>query len=362
MSTTHDVIVIGGGQAGLAAGYELKRARRDFLILEGGDQVGSAWRTRWDSLRLFTPAEHSSLPGMRFPAPDGYCPTGPEVADYLEAYVARHALPVRTNERVRRLARFAGRYEVITDTTTYVARNVIVATGPFQVPTRPAFAATLGDDVVQRHSADYRRPADVGDGPVVVVGGGNSGVQIAAELAASGRDTTLCLGGAASTLPERVLGRSLFVWLERSGYMSVRADSRLGRRLRARQVVIGESPRAAAKRTGLRLADRAVDATRDAIVTSGGERLSARAVVWATGFRCDYSWIDAPVLDERGNPVHERGFTSLSGLMFLGQSWQHTRGSALLGWVGRDARWLVEQMQRDRRTLARMAVSLGVAI
>ena len=360
MSTTHDVLVIGGGQAGLAAGYELKRARRDFVILEASDTVGSAWRTRWDSLRLFTPAEHSSLPGLRFPAPNGYCPTGPEVADYLESYATRHDLPVHTGVRVLRLARIGTGFEAITTRGTYVARSVIVATGPFQAPKRPAFASSLAPDVVQLHSHDYRRPADVGAGSVVVVGSGNSAVQIAAELAESGRDTTLCIGGRASVLPLRWMGRSIFDTLEAVGYMKVRADSRVGRFLKARQVIIGESPRAASSRTGLKLAPRAVGASASFIVAGDGSQLPARTVVWATGYACDYSWIDAPVLDDAGRPEHERGFTRVPGLMFLGQTWLHTRGSALLGWVGRDARWLVERMQADRRTLSRVAFALGM--
>jgi putative flavoprotein involved in K+ transport len=229
-----DVVVVGGSQAGLAMACHLRRQGLDFVVLEAGPELGHVWRSRWDSMTLFTPAQYDALPGMAFPGPADTYPTKDPVADYLEAYANAFDLPVRLNARVTGLRRTeGGDFEVRTAGETYHARQVVVATGPFQVPFVPAAARRLDESVTQVHSSRYRNPQALPDGPVLVVGGGNSGFQIAEELAAS-RHVDLSIGARNPMLPQRLAGKDLFWWLTRLGLMRVTADSRLGRRVQAR--------------------------------------------------------------------------------------------------------------------------------
>ena len=204
-----DVIVIGAGQAGLAAAYHLKQRGQRFLVVDAASEIGHAWRSRWDSLRLFTAAEYDALPGMAFPGSAGTYPTKDEAADYLVEYARRFDLPVLLNCAVRRLTRLKGGFAVETSQGRLLARQVVVATGPWQQPVVPAVSRDLGESVVQLHSSAYRNPADLPQGPVVVVGAGNSGRQIALELAAS-HDVTLAVGTESLQLPQRILGHDLF--------------------------------------------------------------------------------------------------------------------------------------------------------
>ena len=210
----------------------------------------------------------------------------------------------------------------------------MVATGPFQTPRLPPIAGQL-TDVTQLHSAEYRAPDVLPAGRVLVVGGGNTGFQIAAELAGS-REVHLAVGSRQTPLPQRILGRDLFRFLNATGLMNASVTSRIGRRMKDRETLIGSSPRAA-RRTGIRLHARAMHAGGSTVSFAGGGRLDVDAVIWATGFERDYSWIAAPVFDSDGTVVHARGVTAGAGLYFLGMPWQHTRGSALLGWVKDDA-------------------------
>ncbi len=234
-----DVLVVGAGQAGLALAYHLREAGLRSLVVDGATEIGASWRNRWDSLRLFTPAQYDGLPGMPFPAPPDTYPTRTQVADYLQAYVARFELPVLLGTTVTRLVRDGDVFAVHTDHGLLHARQVVVATGPFQTPVVPAVGTGLGPGVQQLHSAAYRNPAQIADGPVLVVGAGNSGRQIALELAAA-HDVALAVGTGALELPQRMLGRDLFWWLLRLGLLATTADSRLARRMRARgDLVIG---------------------------------------------------------------------------------------------------------------------------
>jgi len=343
----YDVVVIGGGQAGLAMGHHLARKGRDFVILDAAPRIGHAWRTRWDSLRLFTPARYSGLPGMPFPGDPDHLPYKDEVADYLESYARRFELPVRGDEAVTRVRCVDARtFEVETANARYEAGQVVIATGPFQMPFVPALAAKLGPDVVQLHSSAYRNPAQLPPGDVLVVGAGNSGVQIAAELARHHR-TWLSVGEKLPRLPERLFGRSIFHWLYALGAMDITIDSRLGRRAAAREVLIGESPRSIARAHGVRIVGRATRATANRIETGDGQVIEPAAVIWATGFRMDFGFVDAPIFDSRGMPRHTRGITTTRGLYFLGLPWMHTRDSALIGGVGRDAEHIAAHMTRS---------------
>lgn len=336
MTNTLDVVVVGGGQAGLAVGYELTRRDLTIAILDAAPAIGQVWRDRYDSLTLFTPAQYSSLPGLPFPKPYDTYPTKDDVAAYLEQYVATFQLPVRLNTRVVAVRQSGPEFVVETEGETYRARAVVVATGPFQQPFIPPFAADVAPTVVQLHSSAYRNPGQLPSGPVLVVGAGNSGAQIVVELAAE-RDVTLAVGKRPPYLPQRLLGRDIFWWLHRLGLMRVSSASLLGRRMRRLDPLIGTNLHHLARERKIRLVGRALGAT-GATVRFDGERTGEFAsIIWATGFRSSYEWIKLPVLDEQGAPVHRRGVTSVPGLYFIGLSWLSRRGSALLGGVGDDA-------------------------
>jgi putative flavoprotein involved in K+ transport len=254
-----DVVVVGGSQAGLAMAWHLAQQGLRFVVLEAAPELGQVWRSRWDSLTLFTPAQYDALPGMAFPAPVDTYPTKDPVADYLQAYATAFQLPIRLNAKVTELRRLDdGRFEVHTADEIFQARQVVVATGPFQVPFIPPMASKLDPSVTQVHSADYRNPQALPEGPVLVVGGGNSGFQIAEELAAT-RQVDLSIATVYPMLPQRFLGRDLFWWLTRLGLLRVTVNSRLGRRMSRRDFVIGTNRRRL-ERKGVRFRPRLVDA------------------------------------------------------------------------------------------------------
>lgn len=337
-----EVAVIGAGQAGLAMGHFLAKEGRHFTILEAAGSIGSAWRTRWDSLVLFTPRRYDSLPGLPFPGdPNGY-PGREEVVDYLERYASTFELPVQLNSAVRKLTPRAGGFSLDLGTRTVEAQQVVVATGPFQIPSVPEFARELEAGVFQVHSTGYRRPSDVPEGTVIVVGGGNTGFQIAKELSAT-HSVHLAIGSRQTPLPQRLLGRDLFWWLTRTGLIKKTVESRIGRRARDRDTLIGSSTRDV-KRHGVEVKPRVVGASRGSVKFEDGSELDVDAVIWATGYRSEYGWIDLPVFDQNGHVLHRRGVTDYPGLLFLGLTWQHTRGSALLGWVKDDAEFISERI------------------
>jgi putative flavoprotein involved in K+ transport len=353
-----EVVVVGAGQAGLAIGYFLKQQGRDFTILEAGDAPAPAWRARWDSLRLFTPVKYDSLPGRAFPGdPDSY-PGRDDVVAYLTDYARAFELPVELDSAVRSVGRAdGGEYVVELDDRTYAAEQVVIATGPFQVPRVPPIAHPLDASVVQRHSTAYRRPDQVpAGGPVLVAGGGNTGFQIAEELART-HEVHLSVGSRQTPLPQRIAGRDLFDYLQAIGLMRATVDSRLAQRLRYRDTLIGSSPRAA-RRRGIRLRGRTADAQGSEVVFADGTRLAPAAVIWATGFAVDHSFVRVPVFDDAARLMHRRGVTCAPGLYFLGLTWQHTRGSALLGWVKDDARFIAQRIaELAQRPGARAAVA-----
>jgi putative flavoprotein involved in K+ transport len=267
--------------------------------------------------------------------------------DYLTEYARRFDLPVEPNSHVRAVRHQGNRYVVELDDRTYEAQQVVIATGPFQTPFVPPIAEGVGDDVVQMHSTQYRSPDSLPTGRVLVVGGGNTGFQIAEELSGS-REVHLSIGSRQTPLPQRILGRDLFWYLEATGLIRKTIESRIGQRMSGRDTLIGSTPRRLRKQHGVQLHRRAVGADGSTVRFEDGSSLDVAGIVWATGFRVDHSWIDVPVFDEAGRAVHGRGVTESPGLYFLGLSWQHTRGSALLGWVKDDAEYLAERIGASR--------------
>ena len=351
----HDTIIIGAGQAGLATGYELSRLDADFAILDGAARVGESWRTRWDSLRLFTPAKYSALPGMVFPAPADHLPDKDEVADYLERYAERFELPVRLGTRVRTLGHDGDRFVIAADGRRFEADRVVVATGPFQRPKVPALAARLDRSIRQIHSVDYRNPFALPDGPALVVGVGNSGAQIAMELA---RFRPVWLAGRETgALPRTVLGRDIYDWiwpLLRRLTTETRAGRALRERTRRGDPLIGIPRRALCAGNVTRIG-RVTD-VRGGLPVCDGRTVEPAVVVWCTGFDPDYGWIDLPVTDDAGALRQHRGVAAdVPGLYFVGQRFQHTQTSALLGGVGADAAYVAEQVVRHEAERERAA-------
>jgi putative flavoprotein involved in K+ transport len=348
----YGTIVIGAGQAGLAVGHHLAARDLDFLILDAEARVGDTWRRRWDSLRLFTPAKYSGLPGMPFPAPPAHLPDKDEVADYLERYAERFDLPVRSDSRVESVAWDGERYVVRAAGQRFEADNVVVATGPLQRPRIPDVAGRLAPDIHQLHSSQYRTPFGLPDGPVLVVGAGNSGAQIALELARyrkvwlAGRDT--------GHLPRRLLGRDLFDWIW-PVMRRFTLDTRIGRRMRAGARSGGDSligiPEATLTAAGVVRVGR-VTGERDGQPVCGGEVIRPSVIVWCTGFAPDYRWIDLPVFDEGGEPRQRRGAAiGAPGLYFLGLRFMHRMNSSLVGGVGADAEYVAEEVARRGATV-----------
>ncbi|PWI18686.1 portal protein [Streptomyces sp. Act143] len=345
MNTEHiETVIIGGGQAGLATGYHLARAGRPFVILEAGERIGDSWRQRWDSLRLFSPARFDGLPGLPYPGPGWAFPTREEFADYLQVYAARAGLPVRTGIRVRRLSYDGTRYLVETDgDLRYEAANVVVAAGYDRLPKMPPFAGELAPGITQVHAVDYRNPGQLRDGPVLVVGAGNSGADIAVELAASHR--VLLSGAHPGQIPWRIERRAarlltpVLFFLFRN-VLTVRTP--MGRKVRPK-VLAHSAPlirvkSADLKAAGVERVGRTVGVRDGLPELADGRRAEVANVVWCTGFRPDVSWIDLPVFDEDGEPAQRRGVVPAQpGLYFVGRLFQYALASSMIQGVGRDA-------------------------
>ena len=345
-----ETIVIGGGQAGLSVGYYLKKHGGSFVILDANEQIGGAWRTRtWSSLRLFTPARYDGLPGWPFPAPGWSYPTARETADYLEAYAARFDLPVRTGMAVSRLGKDGDRYVVECGQRRLEAERVVVATGFYGKPSVPDFAAELDPRIVQMHSSDYRDPSQLRPGGVLLVGAGNSGADIGIEVSATHR--TWLSGRDKGQIPFRIEHplRRLVVpvlWFVASHVLTMKTP--IGRKIRPR-VLEGGAPLIRVKSQDLLAAgvERVAKTTgaRDGLpVLEDGRVMDVANVIWCTGFRQDFSWIEVPVFCEDSAPVQERGVASEPGLYFVGLDFLYSFTSENVGGVGRDARHIAKHI------------------
>lgn len=337
------IVVVGAGQAGLATAYHLRELGLEFVVLADDERVGDTWRVRWDSLELFTPAFYDGLPGMAFPADDpDYLPTKDEMADYLEAYARAFDLPVRLGTRVTELRREDGQFRLETVTGTLAADHVVVATGAHSTPHVPSFADELPDGVFACHSSEYRNPDQLQPGDVLVVGAGNSGTQIAAEVGADDADRRVWLAGRdTGRLPRRLLGRDVYRWLK-PRLLRVSKDSFLGRRLYERTGDRGDpvfKPESVRMRAaGVERVGRITGIEDGQPVTDAGEQFDVANVVWATGFRTAFPWIDLDVFEPSGQPRHVRGVVEEApGLYFVGLPWLHRPSSSLVGGVGEDA-------------------------
>lgn len=340
-----DVVIIGAGQAGLSVGYHLRRRKMNFVILEANDRIGDQWRSRWDSLRLFTPAKFDGLDGMRFPAPANSFPTKDEMADYLEAYAARFRLPVRTGIRVDSLSRSGQRFVVTAGDKQFEAAQVVVAAASFQAPRVPSFARELDSEITQLHSHKYRNRSQLREGGVLLVGAGNSGSEIAKELAPhhrvwmSGRDV--------GQIPFRIegfMGRNLLVRLVLRGlfHRVLTLGTPIGRKASPKIVSQG-NPLIRVKlrdlaALGVERVPRITGVRDGQPLLDDGRTLDVSNVIWCTGFHPGLSWIDLDVFADDGRPKQERGVASgVPGLYFVGLHFLYSMSSSMIHGVGRDA-------------------------
>jgi putative flavoprotein involved in K+ transport len=350
-----ETVVIGGSQAGLAVGYYLKQRQLPFVILDENYRIGDAWRKRWDSLRLFTPGRYDGLPGMAFPGSPWAYPTKDETADYLEAYARAFELPVRTGVKVERLAKTTERFEVTCDGQTLFAENVVVATGASNNPRVPSFARELDRNIAQLHSKEYRNPSQIKKGGVLVVGAGNSGAEIAMELAPhhqtwlSGPDTGQEPARAGSRLDHLVTPLMWFVATR------LTVKTALGRQLRdsfidpPRGIPLGRVRRKDFAPAGIKRVPRTTGVKNGYPLLEDGTVLTVSNVIWCTGYAPDYHWIDLSVPTHNGFPIHDRGIVaSCPGLYFIGLLFLYSLSSALVGGVGRDAEHIVDHIVSTR--------------
>lgn len=338
------VAVVGAGQAGLAAGYHLGRAGIDCVLLDAGQEIGQSWAERWDSLRLFTSARFCSLPGMPFPGPGTRYPAKDEVVAYLRRYAEEFSLPVLHGHRVRSVEPRDGGFLLRTDHGDCHADQVVIATGAFGAPWVPPSARDLDPAIPQWHASGYRNAAQVPLGLAVVVGAGNSGVQIAKELSNS-HDVVLSAGTISPEMPQTILGRDLFWWMSVLGVMTMPVPAT------APDPVVGNHLDDLVASDRIRLTGPVASVEGQELVLQDGERLQPNAVIWATGFRHAWNWLAPEMLDpETGTPRHDAGVGAVPGSYYLGLYRMRNRGSALLGFLGRDAEYIVGELAQ-RATL-----------
>jgi putative flavoprotein involved in K+ transport len=354
-----NTIVIGGGQAGLAAGYYLAKRGVPFLILDANRRIGDAWRNRWDSLRLFTPARYNALPGMRFPARGDSFPTKDEMADYLESYARHFRLPVQTGVKVDRLSRRGDRFIVTAGQKQFEAGSVVVAMANYQKPRVPAFAKDLDSGIRQLHSHEYRNPRQLQDGGVLVVGVGNSGADIGIDVARS--HPTWMSGKETGHVPVRIesfFGRHiLFRVIRFMGHHILALKTPIGRKQRPKLLhqtppLIRVKPRDLTD-AGIQRVGRVVGVKDGLPLLDDNRTLDVKNVIWCTGFTPGFSWIDLPVFDEIGDPLHSRGVvSSMPGLYFLGLQFLYSMTSAAVHGVGRDAKHIADAIASRKQVVA----------
>ena len=351
-------VVIGGGQAGLSVGYHLARRGIPFVILEANERIGDSWRKRWDSLRLFSPARYDGIDGMPFPGPAFSFPKKDEMADYLEAYATRFQLPVRTGVAVDGLTREGDRYVVSAGDLRFEAEHVVVAMANYQRPRVPAFAGELDPGIVQLHSSDYRNLSQLQKGGVLLVGAGNSGAEIALEIA-RGRHQTWMSGRDTGHVPFRVDGVAARLLLTRLVLRVLfhhvfTVSTPIGRKVRPKVIGIGGplvrvKPKDLAA-AGIERVPRTAGVRNGLPVLEDGRVLDVANVVWCTGFHPGFSWIDLPVFGEHGEPTHERGVVPTEpGLYFVGLHFLYAMSSTMIHGVGRDAERVANAIAKRSR-------------
>ena len=352
----YETVIIGGGQAGLATAWHLTHHNMPCIILDENNRVGAAWRKRWKSLRLFTPGRYNSLPGMPFPGPARSQPGKDDIANYLEDYASRFGFPIRTGVKVVRVRVEGKHYTIETENEMISAHNVVVATGPFLHPRIPEFADELDPQIVHMHSSEYRIPSQVQDGPVLVLGAGQSGAEIALDMARdhkvwlSGRDV-----GEEPVIQDNFSGRLKTAIIVFMATKVLNVANPLGRMMRKhffyppRGIPRAGGTRKRLKKAGVEWVGRTKGVNDGYPKLEDGRILKVNNVIWCTGFVTDYSWIDLPIFDDFGFPEHKRGVVhEQPGLYFIGMPFQRTLSSSLLLGVGRDAGYIAQHIATKR--------------
>lgn len=336
-----DYIIIGAGQAGLAMAYELTQLKKKYLVLDANTETGAPWLKRWDSLKLFTPAEFNHLPGLEFPSKKGYYPDKYDVAAYLKSYVDTFNIPITFNTKIKSLKKEANYFVLKSDTKTFKAKHVVVATGPFHKPFTPSFHSKIGDHITQIHSEHYKNTQQLQEGATLVVGSGDSGVQILNEI--SNTDRTVYFSGDTNivSIPQEILGKTLWWWFKKIGFLSVNKFSFIGKKLSTGvQPIIGTNVKSLLKKKNIVCVGRTLDASKTVLNFEKGSYNNIKNVVWATGFKPNFEWIDGITLNTNNYPKNYRGISDVEGLYFLGLPWLYTRGSATLGGVKKDTKFI----------------------
>jgi len=356
MSTTRtSTVVIGGGQAGLVTSYRLSKAGRDHVVLDASERTGDAWRKRWDSLCLFTPARYSGLDGMPFPAPSFHKPTKDEMAEYLEAYAERFDLPVRHGVQVEAVTKDGDRFVVTAGADRFVADEVVVATGAFNDPYTPAFADELDPAITQIHSCRYSNPSQLEPGPVLIVGAGNSGADIAIET--SKLHPTIVAGRHPGHVPFRIdsfKARFLVRVVRNAGQHVLTWRTPIGRKVLPK-LASGGWPLVRVKpkdlvAAGVQRVGRVEGVVDGKPQLDDGQVVDVANVIWCTGFRPNHAWVGLDAFDDNGHPVHERGIsTNVDGLYFVGMAFQYAATSDTITGVRRDAAHVVRHIASRKR-------------
>ncbi|GIU53706.1 NAD(P)/FAD-dependent oxidoreductase [Shewanella sp. KT0246] len=359
MNTIKDFIIIGAGQSGLSMAYNLSQQNKDYLILDANDCIGAPWLKRWDSLTLFTPTEYNHLPGMKFPFPKGFYPNKYQVADYLKSYVDTFNIPIEFNQKVTSVTKVNGVFDIKTATSQFQAKQVIIATGPFHTPYTPACHVDIAEGVTQLHSENYKNAEQLQDGDCLVVGAGDSGVQILSEIADTGRTAYFSGTDQIKAIPQTFLGKTLWWWFTKIGFLSVNRYSKIGKWLsNGVQPVIGTDVKSLLAKDNVIHMGRTLSAEKDTITFQKGSISTIKNIIWATGFKPNFFWIDGISFDEMNYPSNYRGVSNdVEGLYFIGLPWLYTRGSATLGGVYKDADYLMKYISNNSEAQANLSQS-----
>ena len=344
-----DFVIIGGAQAGLSMAYHLKKMDKKFIVVDSEKEIGASWLNRWDSLKLFTPTEYNYLPELKFDAPKGHYPTKTEVANYFKKYVKEFQIPVQLNTLVTSVRKTENGFFVTHKEGEIETKNVIVATGPFHIPYTPPCHTKISESILQMHSNYYKGIHQLQEGDALVVGGGDSGYQILDEISKDSTRTVYFSGVTkVNSIPQQFLGKTLWWWFTLIGFLTYNKYSWIGKKISSfPQPIIGTDVKEILSRKNVISSGRTKDAFQNEIIFENKKISSIKNIVWATGYRPNFKWIEGLELDENNYPKNYRGVSNIEGLYFIGLPWMFTRGSATLGGVSKDANYLASVIKSN---------------